>query len=284
MTKQSKTTRRLLRSLLSPHALLGAWPHRKDIIMQNVVFMKRSKINIREEISPGDLIIQIALNFLSFPYKEGTLESPGKEKLVVNFRQFDCSTFVETILALAHCFIAGRTSKREFQRKLKFIRYRQGIIAGYSSRLHYFTDWLSDNGKEKIIKDISKRLGGKPRRKKIDFMTSHRDLYAPLKNKKEFQKMLIVERNISRRAFHVIGKDKIDAIKSKIQNGDIIAFAANQEGLDVAHTGFALWQGKHLSLLHASSKEGAVVISRKTLTAYLQSNKNFTGIVIARSS
>jgi len=52
--------------------------------------------------------------------------------------------------------------------------------------------------------------------------------------------------------------------------------------LDVAHVGFAILQGKNLHLLHASSKEGGVVISKKTLASYLKANKKFTGIIVAR--
>ena len=94
--------------------------------------------------------------------------------------------------------------------------------------------------------------------------------------------MLIAEKNLSRRNFTIIDKNKVSARIKTIQTGDIIAFATDAEGLDVAHVGFALWQGKSLYLLHASSKEGAVVISKKTLAAYLKSNKNYTGIIIAR--
>jgi hypothetical protein len=230
----------------------------------------------------GDLVIEIGYCFLHAPYKKGTLEAGGKEKLVVSFTQFDCFTFLETVLALSHCFVVGIISPREFRRKLKFIRYRGGIIAGYSSRLHYFTDWLHDNEQKKIVGDISKRLGGKPKRKKINYMTAHRSLYPALKNENEFQKMIIVEKNLSRKTFCMIGKDKVTQQKEKIKTGDIIAFVAEQEGLDVAHVGFALWQGKKLHLLHASSKEGGVIISEKTLVAYLKQNKKFTSIIVAR--
>jgi hypothetical protein len=82
--------------------------------------------------------------------------------------------------------------------------------------------------------------------------------------------------------FHVIGKDNVNQQKTRIKNGDIIAFTTKDEGLDVAHVGFAIWQGKNLHLLHASSKESAVVISKKTLASYLKSNKKFTGIIVAR--
>ena len=230
----------------------------------------------------GDLIIEIGHCFLHASYKTGTLEAVGKEELIVNFCQFDCFTFVENVLALAHCFVAGRISPREFRRKLKFIRYRKGVIAGYSSRLHYFIDWLHDNKKKKIIRDVSKRFGSKPRRKKINYMTTHRASYPALKNENEFKKMLIVGKNLSRKTFCVIAKDKVERQKEKIKAGDIIAFATEQEGLDVSHVGFGIWQGKNLHLLHASSKEGAVVISTKTLAAYLRQNKKCSGIIIAR--
>jgi hypothetical protein len=230
----------------------------------------------------GDLVIEIGQRFLHAPYKVGTLEARGKEKLIVNFTQFDCFTFLETVLALSHCFVVGRISLREFRRKLKFIRYRHGIIAGYSFRLHYFTDWLRDNEQKKIAGSISRRLGGEPKRKKINYMTTHRSSYPALKSENEFQKMLIVEKNLSRKSFYVIKKNKVNQQKEKIKTGDIVAFVTEQEGLDVVHVGFALWQGKNLHLLHASSKEGGVVISKKTLVVYLKQNKKFTGIIVAR--
>ena len=244
--------------------------------------MKKIGAHTAEETIFGDLLAGIALTFLDVPYKEATLEGSGRENLVVNFRQFDCFTFVESMLALARWFTSGKKSPREYLRQLKLIRYRGGIIDGYSSRLHYFTDWLCDNGKKKILADITGTLDGRSRRRKIDFMTKNIKLYPALRNKKQWQKLLAVEKKISRRIFRVINKSKFAVCQKKIQNGDIVAFASAQKGLDVAHVGFAFWQGKNLYLLHASSKEGAVVISKKTLAAYLKSNKNYTGVIIAR--
>ena len=232
--------------------------------------------------SYGDLIIAIGSSFLNAPYQESTLEVPGKEKLILNLAGFDCTTFVETVLALAGCAIQGKITPTQFRKTLKLIRYRQGIISGYSSRLHYFTDWLRDNEKKEILKDISGQFDAEAQRKKINYMTTHHTSYPVLKNENEFQNMLVAEKDLSRKVFSVIAKDKISQQKTKIQNGDIIAIATNQEGLDVAHVGFACWQGKNLHLLHASSKEGGVVISKNTLIAYLKSNKKFKGIIVAR--
>lgn len=242
------------------------------------------KADPKPDVSLGGLIVEVGRVFLGAPYQAGTLESAGPERLVVNLKAFDCTTFVETVLALAAYVMSGHHARSEIRKNLKTIRYRQGRISGYASRLHYFTDWLSDNEKKKILRDVSRLLGGNPQRRKINYMTSHRDLYAALKNKAAFDEMRQAERRLSRKTFYLIDKKNFDAAKAKIQNGDIIAFAAGQEGLDVAHTGFAVRQGKSLRLLHASSKEGAVVLSKKTLSAYLASNRKFTGIFVARLS
>ena len=228
------------------------------------------------------MIADIGCLFINKPYETGTLEGSGKEKLIVNISGFDCTTFVETVLALAKCAAAGKISRSKFQKNLKLIRYRQGRIEGYSFRLHYFIDWLRDNEKKRNLIDISRQLDGKPHSKKINFMTAHRELYAALESRPQFRKILKVEKNLSRKVFHIIGKDMVSRQKTKIRNGDIIAFTTNQEGLDVAHVGFSIWQGKNLHLLHASSKEHGVVISKNTLMAYLKSSKKFTGIIVAR--
>ena len=111
-------------------------------------------------------------------------------------------------------------------------------------------------------------------------MTSHQELYPALKNRGQLAAMSAIEKKLSLQNFFRIDQDKVEA--GKIENGDIIAFAAHRKGLDVAHLGFAVWQGKSLRLLHASSKQEAVVISKKNLIAYLKSNKKFAGIIVAR--
>ena len=243
---------------------------------------ERWQTALEHDLFPGDLVVEIGRFFLGAPYQAGTLELMGKEKLVINLAEFDCTTFVETVLALALCAAAGKFSPSEFRKNVRFIRYRQGKIEGYASRLHYFTDWLRDNEKKKVLKDVSDRITGTPIRKKINFMTTHRERYAGLKNEAAFERMRQVEKNLSRKVFYMIGKGEVARQQAGIQQGDIIAFAADQEGLDVAHVGFAIRQGRHLHLLHASGQEGAVVISKETLGAFLKSNKKFPRVIIFR--
>ncbi len=232
--------------------------------------------------APGDLAIEIGRLFLGAPYQTDTLTTAGPEKLILNLTAFDCTTFVESVLALIRCAAAGTLSTAQLRKNLRFIRYREGKTNGYASRLHYFTDWLRDNQKKKVIKDVSRMLAGTPVRKTIHFMTTHRDLYAGLKSKDEFCKLMIIERKLSGKISHIVDKGEVVKQQSAIHPGDIIAFVTGREGLDVAHVGFAIRQGRHWHLLHASSKEGAVVISKETLPAYLKSHPALTGIMVAR--
>lgn len=240
------------------------------------------KSNQRDNSSYGNLIAEIGRLFLNKPYRKEPPGNQNREKLVFDLSSFDCVTFIETVLSLARCAASGNFSSKAFEIHLKSIRYRGGKISGYASRLHYFTDWVRDNRKKKILIDISAELGATPRRIKIDFMSTHPELYPVLKNKTQLVKMTEIERSLSRKIFQLIDKEKIGAQIKKIQSGDIIAFGASQAGLDVAHVGFAIRQGKSLRLLHASQKEGKVVFSKKTLVAHLKSNKQFTGIIVAR--
>ncbi|HON58949.1 MAG TPA: DUF1460 domain-containing protein [Smithella sp.] len=230
----------------------------------------------------GDAAVLIARLFLGRPYQAQTLDGAGREKLTVNVSVFDCLTFVETVLALARCARLGKLTPAAFKKNLKFIRYRGGKIQGYASRLHYFTDWLRDNENKGVLADATGSLGGKPSRKKIDFMTTHLSLYPWLKNPVQLSEIMKVEKSLSRRTIRTIPRNQVGAVADKIQNGDIIAFTARQPGLDVAHVGFALREGKSLRLLHASQKDGRVSLSGKTLAAYLRSREQFTGVMIAR--
>ncbi|NLN39032.1 MAG: DUF1460 domain-containing protein [Smithella sp.] len=238
--------------------------------------------NQRQDMLSGGLLVQIGRVFMGAPYQAGLLEGKGRERLVVGLDAFDCTTFVETVLALAMHVTSGCPDRSGFVKHLKKIRYRGGKIAGYASRLHYFSDWIADNEKKKILKDVSRFLGGRPCRRKINFMSTHPDLYPALKNKTVRERIRQTELRLSRKTHYVIDKDNFDAVMHKIENGDIIAFASGQEGLDVAHAGFAVRRGASLRLLHASGKEGVVVVSRNTFQSYLKSATKFTGIHVAR--
>jgi len=234
--------------------------------------------------SVGDLIVEVGLHFLDAPYEAGTLERKGPERLVVNLRAFDCVTFVENAVVLAGMIRAGKTAFGDYATALERIRYRGGRRDGYPSRLHYFTDWLRDNGRKGVIREITRDLGGIPYRKAFYELTDHQKEHPPLRGAADFRRMRIVEAACSRRTFHCIPKADLPGMEKRIENGDIIAVATDADGIDVSHAGIAVRLRGRLHLLHASSRAGRVVLSDITLHRYLQARRARTGIIVGRAT
>jgi len=233
--------------------------------------------------SVGDLIVEVGLHFLGAPYEAGTLEQKGPDGLVVNLRAFDCVTFVENAVILAGMIRAGKTAFGDYAAALERIRYRGGRRNGYPSRLHYFTDWLRDNGRKGVTREITRDLGGIPFRKAFHELTDHREDRPPLRGAAAFRRMRIVEAACSRRTLHCVPKADLPGIEKRIENGDIIAVTTNADGIDVSHTGIAVRGPRGLHLLHASSAAGKVVLSDETLYRYLISRRALTGIIVGRA-
>lgn len=233
--------------------------------------------------SVGDLIVEVGRQFLGAPYEAGTLEQEGPERLVVNLRAFDCVTFVENTVALAGMIRAGKTAFGDYAAALERIRYRAGRRDGYPSRLHYFTDWLRDNGRKGVIRGITRELGGIPFRKAFHELTDHREEHPPLRGAAAFRRMRVVEAACSRRTLHYVPKADLPEIEKRIENGDIIAVATAADGIDVSHTGIAIRGPRGLHLLHASSASGKVVLSDETLYRYLISRRARMGVIVGRA-
>ncbi len=231
---------------------------------------------------PDQLILGIGKFFLGAPYVVGTLQTKRAEHLVVNLREFDCVTFVENVIALVWLTKCKEKSFKAFQALLQKIRYRQGRRQGYSSRLHYFSDWVHDNQKKGIVRDVTAEIGGRPFGKAINFMTKNPDLYLPLKNAVILRKMKTVEKTISKRSLFSIPKKALRRLENRIHDGDLIVITTNTEGLDVQHVGFAARVNNRIHLLHASGSEGKVSFSRDTLYRYLMQNRACSGIIVAR--
>jgi hypothetical protein len=232
----------------------------------------------------GDAIVEIGKSFLGTEYIANTLEinSPD-EKLVINLTGLDCVTFVENCLTFARCVKFGKTTFDNYKAELKKIRYREGNIDGYASRLNYFCDWIHDNENKGIVKDISADLGGIEYNKTINFMSTHTKSYKQLANKTELEGILAAEEAINSRIYYYIPRKNISKIHDYLQNGDIIATTTTIEGLDVTHTGY-VYKGDDggTYFLHASSKSKEVIISNNQLAGYIAEDSKKTGIMVAR--
>jgi len=230
----------------------------------------------------GELALEIGKCFLGTPYRSGTLESKETERLVVNLKEFDCFTFVESVTALVILLTSSQSSFDAFRRILQKIRYRQGRVQGYPSRFHYFSDWIHDNQKKGVVTDVTRDLGGRPLKKVMNFMTTHPELYPSLRIAAHLRRMLSVERAVSRRRLFFIPKKAVKKSEGRICDGDLVAVTTTTEGLDVQHVGLAVRVRNRVHLLHASSVEGKVVVSKKTLCRYLMENSTRSGIIVAR--
>ncbi|PWL39726.1 DUF1460 domain-containing protein [Flagellimonas aquimarina] len=226
-------------------------------------------------------VIEIGKSFLDIPYVEKTLEIGDTETLVINLRGFDCTTYVENVLAFGMMLQNDQVTFEGFAKNLKTIRYRNGVLNGYPSRLHYFTEWIRNNENKGLVEDITNSLGGIDMNKAINFMGTHRSLYPFLKNDNNFAHILKVEKELEKQSLCILPQNQIEGSENLIESGDIIALATSIKGLDVTHTGFAIRQNGRVHLLHASSS-GSVRITEEPLIDYLKKIKNNIGIIVAR--
>ncbi len=235
-----------------------------------------------KEKTMGEIVTSAGTSFLGTPYVAHSLELPGKERLVVNLRAFDCTTFVESTLALARCVKEGRTSMADFMRELRTMRYRHGEIDGYASRLHYFVDWVDDNAAKGIVRDVTEELGGEPYRKQINYMTTHVSAYRQLAAAEVLRAISVREDSVNARSHYVVATAGLAAAEPKIQSGDIVGIATAEPGSDVSHIGIAVRAGGALRFLHAPLSGGKVELSRRTLAEYVGGSAGRTGVIIAR--
>ena len=226
--------------------------------------------------------LHFAKRMLGVPYVAGTLDGNEEEQLVVRTDALDCTTFVETVLALCIADKKGERDFEGFKKALTDIRYRDGVLNGYTSRLHYFSDWIRNNEQMGFVKECtSETAESRPKDLWLDFMTTHVDSYLPMKNNPELVKeMAAHEKKWQGTVVSYIPKEKLNLSSDvlKIKNGDILAITTNIKGLDVVHVGFAFWRGEKLHLLHASSVAKKVIEDSSSLYEYSKNKKAHTGV------
>ena len=224
----------------------------------------------------GELMVRAAGIFLGTPYAGGTLEHVP-EILTVNLHETDCILLVETCsamtLLLKEYTDGGIPSFEDFCAMLRILRYRDGIINGYPSRLHYTSEWLLQASSNGFLREVTQALGGIPLEQEFSFMSSHRDNYPQLRDDPEATELIRkVERRLDTTASYCfIPAGKIGEAEDGILDGDIICIVSTIPGLDITHTGIACRtpDGK-LHFIHASMREGKVVLETRTLVEYVK--------------
>ena len=219
--------------------------------------------------------LHFAKLMLGVPYVAGTLDGNEEERMVVRTDALDCTTFVETVLAFCIADKRGERDFNGFKKALTDVRYRDGILNGYTSRLHYFSDWIRNNEQMGFVKECTSETAcAQPKELWLDFMTTHVDSYLPMKKDTSLvEEMAAHEKNWQGTVVSYIPKEKLDRSSDelKIKDGDVLALVTNIKGLDIVHVGFAFWREGKLHLLHASSSAKKVIEDPKT---QYESSKN----------
>ncbi len=236
----------------------------------------------KSDLPVGDLLTQIGFSFLGTPYAAATLENGAEEKLVINLRQLDCTTFVENCLALARTVKQKKTDFDAFATELEHIRYRNGRRNGYPSRLHYFSDWIHNNANKKIISE-EPNFEGVKLSKTINFMSTHPQDYPVLKDHPELlPEIALQEKKLSTVPFYYFPKENPANLLKALHPGDIIGLTSSIDGIDINHVGIIILKNNQFHLLHASLSNKKVLISEGPITDFLAPKSKNTGIMIAR--
>ena len=253
-----------------------------DALLCSKKFELAGSLHLRKK-PIGEVVVEMGKSFLGTDYVANTLERSGEEHLVVNLRGLDCVSFYENALVFARCIKMNKTTFDDYQAELQFIRYRSGVIKGYPSRLHYSSDYFFDNEKKKVLTVITKSIGGVRYQKTINFMSTHPESYRQLKERPELLSVIRAqEEAINRRSLYHFPTKTVAKIASKIHDGDILGITTDIPGMDVSHTGIALWQNGKLHFLHAPLSGSKVQITEKPLAAYLAASPKRLGIMVAR--
>lgn len=235
--------------------------------------------------SINEILQTVSTQFIGTTYREGLLDQGETEKLFVSFTEFDCVLFVETVLAFSRNLLVANPSYENFVQNIQEVRYADGKLDGYCSRLHYFSEWIRDNQKRGIVSDRTEELGGIPLKKTINFMSSHWQKYPRLKNSEaNYQCILAMEKRMElemqSQPLRYIPSHKIHSIYPLLKSGDIVAVVTDIKGLDTTHTGLVYLTAKDTSFIHASPV-GKVKIA-PDLQRYVEHVDHAIGIMVAR--
>jgi hypothetical protein len=209
----------------------------------------------------------------------------GTETLHVELGAFECVSFIETALAIARCGWNADPTRNCFVRELEATRYRGGEMGDYSSRLHYFVDWIGDNEQRGRLSNLTASLGGELVHKDFFYITQRALRRASVEASQRVSltaAMESTEARLSAQEHSVLSRDNAPPVLNELRDGDLVAFVRERPGLLVHHAGLVYWAEGVPRLLHASSYHGRVVITVRDVTNYLLRRPERRGVIIAR--
>lgn len=204
--------------------------------------------------SIGERMKYVSGRLLGLPYLANPLiGSPHTpEEMVTRMDAFDCTTYLQTVLALALA-----KSPDDFTGKLRDIRYADGEV-NYYKRLHYTVDWAQYQIRRGLLTDLTLGEDIIVREKVLSFL-------------KEIEPKRVTMRYFSKAALGYVSRWLVD--------GDLIYFVSARKDLDTFHVGMIFRHGSQVVMRHARHKRERVL--EQPLEEFFQRSQ-FSGFIINR--
>lgn len=242
-------------------------------------------LKANQQKSVPELMIIVAKQMLGTEYVAGTLEKVP-EQLVVSLTQTDCILFVESCLAMALNAKKGIFHPDSLCATIQSLRYRDGKVDGYASRIHYTSEWIRQGEARGIFREITDVLSGDNLSgQRFSYMSEHSDAYRQLKgNPAEVARIAQMEASLNQHTdYFVIPKEAVSKMEHLLKDGDILGFNSTVKGLDIAHVALVYHkENGQVGFIHASQADGKVVIDEKSIADYVNARKSNNGIRIVR--
>ena len=227
---------------------------RNTIPARDAQLIRQLIADTRPMKSIGERMKYVSGRLLGLPYIANPLiGSPNvPEELVTRMDAFDCTTYLQTVLALA---LAKSTD--EFVTRLREIRYVDGEV-DYYKRLHYTMDWAQYQVRRGLLVDLT--LGEEiiVREKTLSFLKG------------------IEPRRVTMRYF---AKTALGYVSRWLVDGDLIYFISSRRDLDTFHVGMIFRNGSQVVMRHARHKRERVL--EQSLDEFFQRSQ-FSGFIINR--
>jgi len=260
------------------------------------------------EMPTADLMVAIAKEFLGTDYLWASLEE-DTEQLRVYLDRTDCILFVE----MTTCFALTLKGKRIVQAgdgehyalrqdetgtllpsvetaepsyellvdNIRNMRYRLGVVDGYSSRIHYTSEWLLQNQTNGLMREYSSALGSEFEQT-FSYMSMHPKTCFQLMNDPcELGRIRMMEERLNeQKPYYFISQAQLRqaSVMKQIKSGDIITFISPREGLDLAHVAIAYEVNGEMHFIHASYGKKKVIVEQKTLADYANNGIRITRV------
>ena len=231
--------------------------------------------------SIGEINQWLALQLLGKPYSIALLDRQQPEYMYVTLGATDCMLFVEEVLASSELIKQQQFNLNNLTTETKNLRYH-GTLS-YCNRNHYFKDWAITNISKGYVTDAAYQISGITFPFEADVMSKkiaestgdlHRADLACIQER---------EQAINDGHLGFIPLRDLPKYLRYIKPGDIIGLVRTPSGHAdaVHHLGIAYIHNNTVSMIHASSKSGKVVIAN-TLMEYLNQYKDSQGIILLR--